>query len=588
MQNKTDASLQILSIVPDNEIQQSDEYLAVLGFDQPGNWEVLVKYNGDIERIAELEGGRAQIINDQFATLSIPRENIANLLNYTQVEYIEVPKRMQYTESSNMVVSCITSVQNNPPYRLKGEGVLLGIIDSGINYFHPDFRNDDGSSRIQYLWDQTITGSPPTGFLTGTEYTKAQIDEALRTPTQAEGLSIVPSRDLDGHGTHVAGIAGGNGRGSNGQIVGAAPEAEFIIVKLGKPDFEGFVRNIEIMLGVRYVLEKAQELARPVAINLSIGANTGPHDGNALMEQYLNDAATVWKNNIVVGTGNEGNTRNHTEGTVTQGSTTSFQFQIASNTSQYNLSIWHNNIDQIAVEIVDPAGRRTPLIVYAEGPVSYTLLNTKLYASFAGPSPLSGDIEFALLLIDASGENEVTRGPWTVIVHGQRIVDGRFDVWGPTTQSGGRNNYFLAPVIETTLTTPSTASLVTSVGAYNHVTGQIAPFSGRGFGRNNEVIKPDIVAPGVDISSASHTTSGYRTLSGTSMATPHVTGGIALMMQWGIVQNNNPFLYGENLKAYLIRGATREDNINYPSPIWGYGKLCVLQSLDLLRQQIIF
>ena len=193
MQNKTDASLQILSIVPDSEIQQSDEYLAVLGFDQPGNWEVLVKYNGDIERIAELEGGRAQIINDQFATLSIPRENIANLLNYTQVEYNEVPKRMQYTESSNMVVSCITSVQNNPPYRLKGEGVLLGIIDSGINYFHPDFRNDDGSSRIQYLWDQTITGSPPTGFLTGTDFTKAQIDEALRTPTHAEGLSIVPS-----------------------------------------------------------------------------------------------------------------------------------------------------------------------------------------------------------------------------------------------------------------------------------------------------------------------------------------------------------------------------------------------------------
>ena len=588
MENKTDASLEILSIIPETEVQNVEDYLGLLNFGQPGTWEVLVKYNGDIENVARLEGGRAQIINNQFATLTIPRANIRNLLNYTQVEYIEVPKRMIYTQSSSMVASCITSVQNNPPYRLKGNGVLLAIIDSGINYFHPDFRNEDGTTRIQYIWDQTIPGNPPPGFLTGSQYTKEQIDEALRAPTQAEGLQIVPSQDVVGHGTHVAGIAGGNGRGSNGRIVGAAPESEFIIVKLGQPDFEGFVRNIEIMLAMRYVLERAQELARPVAINISIGMTSGPHDGNALIEQYMEDAATVWKNNIIVGTGNEGNARNHTSGTVEEGGTTSFQFQIADNMSQYNLSLWHNNIDQMAVEIVDPSGRRTPLIVYAAGPVKYTLLNTSVYASFAGPSPLSGDIEFALLLTGSTPENNITSGPWTVIVHGQDIVDGRFNVWGPTTESGGRNNYFLAPVTETTLTTPSTARLVTSVGAYNHITGQIAPFSGRGFGRNDEVIKPDIVAPGVEISAASHTSSGYRTLSGTSMATPHVTGGVALMMQWGIVENNNPFLYGENLKTYLVRGAIRNQSIAYPSPIWGYGRLCISQSLDLLRQQLIF
>ena len=126
------------------------------------------------------------------------------------------------------------------------------------------------------------------------------------------------------------------------------------------------------------------------------------------------------------------------------------------------------------------------------------------------------------------------------------------------------------------------------MGAYNHVTGQIAPFSGRGFGRDNSVVKPDLVAPGVEISAASHTTSGYRVLSGTSMATPHVTGGIALMMEWGIVQGNNPFLYGENLKTYLLRGTKRDTDVSYPSPIWGYGKLCIEQSLDILRRQLIF
>ncbi len=587
MENKTDATLSILSIVPNEEIRQSEEYLALLGFNNPENWEVIVKYNGDIEAVARQEGGVAQLINNQFAALNIPRDNIRNLLNYTQVEYMEVPKRMIYTQS-NMVASCIKSVQNNAPYRLRGNGVLLGIIDSGINYFHPDFRNEDGTTRINYLWDQTITGNPPEGFLTGSQYTRSQINEALNAPTRAEGLQIVPSQDTNGHGTHVAGIAGGNGRASNGQTVGAAPEAEFIIVKLGQPDFEGFVRNVEIMLAVRYVLEKAQELGKPVAINISIGMSNGPHDGTALLEQYLADAATVWKNNIVVGTGNEGNARNHTEGMVSQGGSTSFQFQIAPNTSQYNLSLWQNNIDEIEVVIIDPSGRRTPRIVYAAGPVSYTLLNTKVYATFAGPSPLSGDIEFAIYLTDVTNQNAITSGLWTVEVYGKNIVNGRFDVWGPTTEAGGSNNYFLSPIVTTTLTTPSTSHLVTSVGAYNDVTGQIAPFSGRGFGRNNEVIKPDLVAPGVQILAPSHTSFGYRTLSGTSMATPHVTGGIALLMQWGIVEGNSPFLYGENIKTYLIRGATRENGITYPSPIWGYGKLCIERSLDLLRQQLIF
>lgn len=588
MENKTDASLEILSSIPNNELENFDTTFETLGFDVKGNWNVLVKYNGDIEAVAAREGGQTQILNNQFASLNIPREKIRNLLTYTEVEYMELPKRMVYTSTTSMNASCITSVQNNGPYRLKGDGVLLAIIDSGINYFHPDFRNEDGTTRIQYLWDQNIAGNPPVGFLTGTEYTKSQIDEALQAPNRAAALAIVPSEDQVGHGTHVAGIAGGNGRASNGETVGAAPNAEFLIVKLAQPDYEGFVRNVEIMLAVRYVLEKAQQLGKPVAINISIGMSSGPHDGMALIEQYLEDAATVWKNNIVVGTGNEGNARNHTAGTVEDGGTTQFEFQIAESMNQYNLSLWHNTIDQMAMEIIDPSGRRTPLIVYAQGPVQYTLQNTRVYASFAGPSPLSGDIEFALILTSTTVDGAITSGPWTVVVHGQSIVNGAFDVWGPTTESGGRNNYFLSPVVEGTLTTPSTAHLVTSVGAYNHITGQIAPFSGRGFGRNSNVIKPDLVAPGVEILAPSHTSSGYRTLSGTSMATPHVTGGIALIMEWGIVQNNNPYLYGENLKSYLIRGATRERTIQYPSPVWGYGRLCVMRSLDLLRQQLIF
>lgn len=586
MQNKTGAGLEILSMIPEETLQSNKEYLALLGFNQEGNWEVIVKYNGDIEEVVRNEGGTVQRLNKQFAVINIPKENIKNLVEKTEIEYIEVPKRMVYTQTTNMSASCITSVQNLPPYELKGKGVLLGIIDSGINYRHPDFRNDDGTTRIAALWDQTISGNPPEGFLTGTEYTREQINEALRANSKLEGLQIVPSEDTVGHGTHVAGIAGGNGRGSNQRIVGAAPEAEFIIVKLGQPDFEGFVRNVEIMLAVRYVLEKAVQIGRPVAINISIGMNTGPHDGTALIEQYLDDAATVWKTNIVVGTGNEAVARNHLTGKVKEGATLSFEFQIGEGTTLYNMSIWQQPIDVMAFSIIAPDGRRTPKIVYSQGTGEYRFGNTKVYTSYAGPSPLSGNIEFAIFLEGVDG-NSLMMGNWTVVVYGEEIVDGTFKAWGPTTESGADSNFFLTSSIQGTFTTPSTATGVTSVAAYNHNTGQIAPFSGRGYVLENEYVKPDIAAPGVEIQAPSHTTNGYRTLSGTSMATPHVTGGIALIMEWGIVEGNNPYLYGENLRTYLIRGAKRDLNITYPNDSWGYGKLCIENSLDLLRRQLI-
>jgi len=588
VQNKTDATLEILSTLSPQEVAQSNQYLQYLGFDIAENWQILVKYNGDIQRVAAEQAGVAQIISEQYAVLTVPPANINNLLLYTEVEYMETPKRMIYNIESSMQASCIKDVQNNPPYNLRGEGVLLAIIDSGINYAHPDFRNEDGTTRINAIWDQTISGNPPVGYQIGTEYTRQQINLALEAPTKELQQQIVPSRDTVGHGTHVAGIAGGNGRASDGRNVGAAPGSEFIIVKLGRPGFEAFVRNIEIMLAVRYVIDQATALAKPISINISIGMNEGPHDGNALLEQYLDNASTLWKTNISVGSGNEGEGRNHTSGTVTEGGATEFQFQIGANVFIYNLSVWKSFIDEFQFEVIDPAGNRTPLILYAQGPVQYILGNTKVYATFAGPSPLNGDEEFAVFLI-AIDNRPITSGAWTIVIHGKSVIDGRYDAWGPTTEVVGQNSFMLRPIPETTLTTPSSARLVISVGAYNSVTGQMAVFSGRGYGRNDSVIKPDLVAPGVNILSASYTGYGYRILSGTSMATPHVTGGVALLMEWGIVRRNNLFLYGENLKTYLLRGTKKDiQGTTFPSPNWGYGKLCIEESLNILRRQQVF
>lgn len=554
----------------------------VLGFGVGGNWEVVVKYNGNIEAIAIEQGGIAQILTTQFAILTIPRENVKNLANYTEVEYVETPKQMVYSYTENMIASCIPPVHNTSPYNLKGEGVILGIIDSGILYSHPDFRNEDGTTRIDAIWDQNIQGNPPMGYKIGTEYSRAQINRALDQPTREERLKIVPLEDYAGHGTHVAGIAGGNGRASGGNIIGAAPEAEFIIVKLGQPGREGFVRTVEIMTASKYIIDKARALGKPVAINISVGMNEGSHDGKSLLELFLQEMSTFWKTSIVVATGNEGVSSNHSSGIVPQGGSDSFQFVIGEGELFYYLYVWKSFIDIFEVEITAPSGQKTGRITIRQGARSIIIRNTKIFVVFTPPSPLNGDEEIVIFL-EGVGDGVVDTGVWTVTLYGADVVRGQYDVWGPTREQTGPGTGLLNPTPITTLTTPSTAPGVISVGAYNSVTGQIAPFSGRGFGREDAVIKPDLVAPGVNIESTSNT-GRYTKMSGTSMATPHVTGTAALMMEWGITKGNNPFLYGESLKAYLLRGANRDMfGIEFPDPSWGYGKLCAKNAIDNAR-----
>jgi subtilisin family serine protease len=539
-------------------------------------WELIVKYSGSLERIRqELQISAVELAN-QYAIITIPEYLIGRLSDYEEIEYIEKPKRLFYEVNEGRTASCINPLQTSN-YNLFGEGVLVAIIDSGIDYSHPDFRNEDGTTRIAALWDQTITGSPPVGYDIGTLYTREQINEALAIP-MPERMEIVPSTDLSGHGTHVAGIAAGNGRASNGIYRGVASLSELVIVKLGSSVGESFPRTSQLMEGIDYVIKFAISIGRPVAINISFGNNYGSHTGRTLLESFINNISLLGTSCIIIGTGNEGASGNHAQGVLTMGRTQVVELAVSEFEFSLNLQIWKNYYDHFDITITAPNGTRVGPIPRILGTQQFPIGQTEILLYYGDPTPFNPQQEIYIELIPTG--RYINSGVWRIELVPSRIVTGNYDMWLP---AGGVKNpatRFLLPSEFTTLTVPSTADMVISVGAYNAYTDSYAPFSGRGFTRNLR-IKPDLVAPGVNINSCAPGGS-YAVRSGTSMATPFVTGSAALLMQWGIVNGNDPYLYAEKVKAYLINGARplRIETV-YPNRTLGYGALCLRDSLGL-------
>lgn len=543
------------------------------------SWEVIVKYSGDISRVETGLGVEAEVLGGGFAIITLRADQIPMLYDYREIEYFELPKPLVLTLSESLRAACISPVQSPSAYHLTGAGTLVGIIDSGIDYTHPDFRNQDGSSRILYLWDQTVDGIPPDGFRQGAEYNNQQLNAALAA---AQPYEIVNSIDPIGHGTAVAGIAAGNGRASEGREKGAAPEASLIIVKLGYRGFESFARTTEVMRALKYILDKAEELGMPVAVNISFGANAGSHDGSSLFETYVNAAAGRWKNVIAAATGNEGAAGHHFSGEIGPLQTVDVGFVVAERLDSLYLTFWKNFADNFTLELILPSGNSTGEIVPAQ---RYTVKNmdgVSVQIDYGQPTHYNENQEIYILI--RKQESSIPKGFWQLRVSGREVIDGRFDIWLPTLEETGIGTVFTAPSPDTTLTLPATVKNVISVGGYNAAIDAAAPFSGRGFTRNNVYLKPDLVAPAVGIITT-QAGGGYDSFTGTSMAAPFVAGAAALLMQWGIVMGNDPFLYGQRVKAYLQKGARRKNNINYPNPIWGYGALCLKNTMDLLAAE---
>lgn len=534
-------------------------------------WDLIVKYSGNLDAARELPAKVVEMQNE-FAIITIRESLIEALSELPQIEYIEKPKRLFFETANGRRVSCITSVQNARPF-LFGEGVLVAVIDSGIDYRNIDFQTEDGKTRIRALWDQSIAGSPPEGYTIGTEYTQEQINEALTKDSRAEQLEIVPSIDTSGHGTAVAGIAAGNGRGSEGrQQAGVASESGLLIVKLASPRQDGFPRTTELMQGIDYVIRKAQQLGMPAAINISFGNTYGAHDGTSLLERFIDDISNYWKTVICIGSGNEGVAAGHTSGKLIMGRDESVQVAIQEQERTINIQLWKAYYDVADISIISPSGVKVGPIQEALGSQRFTVGGTELLLYYGEPSPYSTNQEIYIDFLPK--DTYITSGIWQIVLTPRKIVTGNYSMWLPSENVLNRGTGFLYPVEDMTITIPSTAERVITVGAYDALTFTYADFSGRG-----ENTKPDIVAPGVNVLAPSRD-GGYTLVTGTSFATPFATGGAALMMEWGIVRGNDAFLYGEKVKAYMQRGARPLPGFTeYPNPQVGYGALCVRKSL---------
>ena len=548
-----------------------------IGFDRlDQTWEVIVKHTGNLNSLKTKYPSIVitELLNN-YGILRLPESLIDAVVSEESITYMEKPKQLFYEVTEGKRASCITSLQVRDP-SLNGRGILVGVIDSGIDYAHPDFRLPNGSTRILSLWDQTLSGIPPEGYSLGSLFTSDRINAALSANSLEEQLTICPSQDLSGHGTHVTGIAAGNGRASNGVYRGVAYEADLLIVKLGIPGPNSFPSTSLLMMGIDFCVRESLRLNRPLALNLSFGNTYGSHSGSSLLETYIDSVSELGRISIVIGSGNEGASSGHVSGLLTSTSSETIEFSISDFTPSLNLQLWKNYWDEFLVILTPPVGSSITL-PSTPGSWRYSFGETELYAFNGEPTPYTPFQEIYLDFIPS--DSYLTSGVWTLRLMPQRLRNGRWDMWLPSSSIRNEATAFLRPNPSTTLTIPSTAARAITVGAYDSKQNTVPSFSGRGFTWNNQFIKPDLVAPGVDIISCAPG-GGYVTRTGTSMATPFVTGTACLLMQWGILKGNDSFLYGEKLRAYLINGTRPLPGFDtYPNPQTGWGALCALNSL---------
>ena len=546
----------------------------------------------DFSLQADVKEPCAAIIENQFRIFYYDRSIVGNTNEYF-FQFRNVPKLYGLMQEGGMlaggfdpnslIASGITQIQREP-LALTGRGVIICVIDTGIDYTNPAFRNPDGTSRILAIWDQTIQeGSPPEGFQYGTEYTKEAIDRALEAE---DAYSVVPSRDENGHGSMMAGVAAGSRVSGGLTYQGAAPDADIVVVRLKEckqylrdfymvPEKVPAYQENDIMLAVQYADGFAVPFQKPVVICLGLGTSYGDHAGTAPLARYLDLVAVKRSRAVVLPGGNEGNALHHYQGRLgdRNGDSISVEIRVEAGNDGFIMELWGSIPDAYTVSVRSPGGETIPRIrLGVRESITYSFVYERTRVTIAGTlaDPVSGEELILLRLQDP------TPGIWTFQVSAVGdIHNGVFHVWLPISQFLSAPAYFLEPSPYVTMTDPSFAKNAISVSTYDSDNNSFYINSGRGFSRTGD-IKPDLAAPGVNVS----TIRGKA--SGSSLAAAITAGAAAQFLQWAVVEENNIVVESRGIKNYLIRGASRSFDISYPSREWGYGRLNMVGTFDAL------
>ncbi|MDE6530157.1 MAG: S8 family serine peptidase [Lachnospiraceae bacterium] len=521
------------------------------GYDEVSRqWELIVKYHGDLRQAASEEIVIEELLAG-YAIVTIPERLIQAFSRLEEVEYIEVPKRLYFQQVDGRRDICLTGVGvvGNPPnasgsfanmyvagmrssgLNLVGNGVLVGVADSGIDYYNSEFLTADGKSRILALWDQTLQPDvekgwlPPEGFARGVLFTREMLNNSL-----AEGTQM--SRDTSGHGTAVASIAAGSG-------IGVASGSDLIIVKLGVPLPDSFPKTTELMRAMTFMVRYAERENKPLAVNLSFGNVYGNHLGTSLLERFMDNVSEAGRNVICAGSGNEAASNGHYAGIITE-EKKQISWSVGNYEPSLNLQLWKSYADVIQIALVAPNGERRELPMDQIGTQRINISGITVLVYLGEPLPYSDVQEYYFDFI--AKEGYLPTGIWNLEITGEEIKNGAVSLYLPSYSARSADTGFFQSEPVGTLTIPSTSSRMITVGAYDPVYQSYAPFSGRGYtvsGGNtasaqfiNSVIKPEIAAPGVNVLAAV-AGGGYGGFTGTSFAAPYVTGSAALLMEWG-------------------------------------------------------
>lgn len=524
-------------------------------------------------------------VNYQFAVLHYPLETVRDQFLSTAA-YASIPKLYSLLDLNSMDASGILSASELPPLTNGGRGVMIGFIDTGIDYRLPLFQDFSGSTRILGIWDQAA----------GMTYTKEQIDDALKSQTP---LNLVPSIDTNGHGTALASIAVGS-RDEAAGFTGAVPNAYIGVVKL-KPakrylrdfflireDADAFQES-DIMLGITYLFTLARRYATPLVICLGVGTNMGDHVGRSNLEIMLNEMSSFTGTCFVTAAGNETGFGHHYRGTTTPSNNVhKVELLVGENETGFSMELWAQNIGVYTIGFISPTGQviqGLPARSEEAETLNFLVEGTEITV-------------YSRIVVNSSGGQVIflrfrdpLPGIWTIVITNVLDVSDTFHIWLPSRGFISDGTAFLRPDPDTIITGPGNAQYPITVGAYDHTTDGIYIHSSRGYSRSGQ-IKPEIAAPGVDILSAALppaaqtgpiTSTSYTRVTGTSAATAHVAGAAALLLHWGILEGNDDYMNSSTIKTYLIRGAKRNPALTYPNREFGYGTLDLYQAFLNLR-----